>query len=325
MARDTGEENIDPLLARLIRQSETSGGLPLKDVPDGSVVEVHTRNSVYRIAVADRDRARVAIQRIRGNNQFFTNPELVQLRGSTFGGSVLKIGWIGIGMYLELNTPYGIVATSTIRSVVVKNAPAESAELVAAAQKSTPRETTPAEAADRIAAFVRDKFPASLQPAVRRTAQEFSVNGQVFIVSLLEAAHRHGKFDEAQLVIARFMREHWQYQAPEVRGDPHFTRTNAEYIARAYRELKLPPPGEELAVTAPRGAIVVKTRKSTYRLGPADADGMRTVSRDEKPLEFSRCTVAHLAEGQTMVLRPPDHETRGEWHTTPVQTILTTV
>lgn len=52
----------------------------------------------------------------------------------------------------------------------------------------------------------------------------------------------------------------------------------------------------------PTEAFVVRTRNSIYRFGPAEKDGVRTVSRDENPLNFDRCKIWKLEKGGGMTL-----------------------
>lgn len=168
------------------------------------------------------------------------------------------------------------------------------------------------------------------------------MNGQIVIVTLLESAHRHGKFEEAKELIAKFVSEHWGYQAPEVRGDPGFTQKNAWYIERAYQELGLPLPSQEKeladvvddlkgAVNAvvdkalgedciPKKAFVVKTRNSVYRFGKADMEDARSVSRDDRPLDFTRCRIAFLEFGGRMTLDCLDGPHQ-HWYTSTVRVI----
>lgn len=87
------------------------------------------------------------------------------------------------------------------------------------------------------------------------------------IVSLLEVAYRHGKFNAAKQLINKFLQEHWGYQALEVRGDSGFIQKNTWYIERAYKELGIPlpseGPGEKSDISIK--AFVVRTKRSIYR------------------------------------------------------------
>ena len=67
-------------------------------------------------------------------------------------------------------------------------------------------------------------------------------------------------------------------------------------------------------------AMVVKTKNSTYRIGEADENGEREVSRDEKPLDFKRCKVTVLKIGEEMELECVDPQYPA-WFTTTVFSI----
>lgn len=246
MEEHPGEKHIDPRLLSKIKQSEKDGGIFLKDVPNNHIIEAHTQNSVYTIAVIDKEKSKVAIQ---GNNKHLIQPEVCYLRGSTFGGSMIKVGWIGVGMRLEVNLAASrIITTSTIKTVKVKEDAKKAKELVERALATAPKEVTREEVQISIKKFTQDKFPATMKAEVTLIVSAFSLNGQIAIVSLLEVAHRHGKFDAAKKLIDKFMLEHWCYQAPEVRGDPDFTQKNSWYIERAYQELGLSLPSDLLSV-----------------------------------------------------------------------------
>ncbi len=67
----------------------------------------------------------------------------------------------------------------------------------------------------------------------------------------------------------------------------------------------------------PTKAIIVTTKNSTYRFGEANEKGERTVSRDEKPLNSTRCRIVFLALGKDMELECLD----GPLYTTSVRSI----
>lgn len=318
-----GDKHIDPRLLAKIKQSEKDGGIFLKDIPDSYIVEAHTQNSVYTVAVIDKDKSKVAVL---GNNKYLAQPEVCYLRGSTFGGSMIKLGWIGVGMHLEINPAVGgIITTSSIKTVKVKKDAKSAKELVKKALVTAPKEVTREEVENSIRQFVHDKFPVAMKVEVTTIINDFSLNGQIVIASLLWVAHRYQKFYAAKQLIARYMQEHWGYQAPEVRGDPDFTQKNAWYLEQAYKELGLPLLSEEAKLVykdtrIPTKVFVVKTRNSVYRFGKADKNGARTVSRDNKSLNFTRCKIAILAIEQEMKLDCLDGSSPN-WYTTIVRAI----
>jgi len=48
--------------------------------------------------------------------------------------------------------------------------------------------------------------------------------------------------------------------------------------------------------------MIVKTRNSTYRIWGTNKNGERSISRDEKPLDFNRCKIRFLEIGKDMEL-----------------------
>ncbi len=98
---------------RAIIQSEIEGGVFLRELPIGTHLEVETRNRFYELE--NRGSGHVVIS---GHPRFCPRPILVKLNGSTWGGSMMKMQFIGRGMFLEFRHPvYGIIRTSRIQEV----------------------------------------------------------------------------------------------------------------------------------------------------------------------------------------------------------------
>ena len=108
--------NFSDEVNRNIIQSEIEGGVLLRDLPLGAVLEVQTQNHVYRI-VNDRE----GTAWISGHPVFCPDPVLVDIHGSTWGGSMIKEQYIGRGMHLEFGHPdYWQITTSRILDVQEK-------------------------------------------------------------------------------------------------------------------------------------------------------------------------------------------------------------
>ena len=94
-----------------IVQSEIEGGVHLKDVEPGTILEIETENRAYTIQYQGLGRALIS-----GHPVFCPEPILVTIHGSTWGGSMIKTGYIGRGMRLEFCHPtYMPITTSIIR------------------------------------------------------------------------------------------------------------------------------------------------------------------------------------------------------------------
>ena len=93
-----------------IVQSEIEGGVCLDDLSDGVQLEVETQNHWYTILICNRGQ-----QLISGHPQYCPEPVEVRIAGSTWGGSMLKLRFIGRGMRMEFSHPtYHRIVTSRI-------------------------------------------------------------------------------------------------------------------------------------------------------------------------------------------------------------------
>jgi len=100
--------HLDPRLAKMIADQE-GRGVQLSKQPIGTVIEVKTANSFYRIKVLPGNRFEVK------GGTYFPEPTEVTIPGSTWGGSMLKMNWIGLGMHIEFNQ----YTTSEVKSLKI--------------------------------------------------------------------------------------------------------------------------------------------------------------------------------------------------------------
>ena len=105
--------NLGVGVNRNIVQSEIEGGVDLRALPRGAVLEVQTQNRWYRIVHAGWGEAWIS-----GHPQFCPDPVLVRIHGSTWGGSMIKEAYIGRGMRMEFRRPeYLPITTSRILEI----------------------------------------------------------------------------------------------------------------------------------------------------------------------------------------------------------------
>jgi len=94
-------------------QSEVEGGVHLRDLAPGAVLEVQTCQRWYTIVNQGDGEALIS-----GHPQYCPVPVLVKIHGSTWGGSMLKEQFIGRGMHLEFRHPnFQPITTSRILDV----------------------------------------------------------------------------------------------------------------------------------------------------------------------------------------------------------------
>src|SRR5215831_3462991 len=106
--------NLSASINSNIVQSEVEGGVYLPDLPPGAAVEIETRNHIYTLVNCGENAALLS-----GHPTFCPNPVRVSIHGSTWGGSLLKQGFIGRSMHLEFTHPdyRGSITTSRIVDV----------------------------------------------------------------------------------------------------------------------------------------------------------------------------------------------------------------
>lgn len=103
--------NLHPALTQQLQESAILGGIKLEDCPVGTTLEVETQNRTYRLVHTPDTWT------IEGHPKYCPAPTPCRIAGSSWGGGMLKMGFIGRGMCLEFGTASGGVRTSTIQDV----------------------------------------------------------------------------------------------------------------------------------------------------------------------------------------------------------------
>ena len=93
----------------------------LTDMDAFTTLVVRTDNSVYRITILKPHAREVSVQ----GGTFFTERTRACLSGSSFGGSCLKIGWVGLGLHMEFHCADQWTITSQVRAITVEASPTE--------------------------------------------------------------------------------------------------------------------------------------------------------------------------------------------------------
>jgi hypothetical protein len=92
--------NLCDEVNRNIVQSEIEGGVFLEQLPPETVLEIRTKHHRYVAVLLGGDEALIS-----GHPCYCPQPVLVVIAGSTWGGSMLKLRFVGRGMYLEFHHP----------------------------------------------------------------------------------------------------------------------------------------------------------------------------------------------------------------------------
>ncbi len=92
-------------------------GIGLADLDPITTLLVRTENSLYQITVLQPRQTNVLVQ----GGEFFPETTQARLSGSSFGGSCLKMAWVGVGLRMEFHYDGGWIITSRVRSISIQH------------------------------------------------------------------------------------------------------------------------------------------------------------------------------------------------------------
>ena len=95
-------------------QVSTGPGINIRELEPLTTLVVRTCNSIYRLVISHD--TSVIVQ----GGQFFPDAVSGRLDGSGLGGSVIRIGWIGIGLRMEIFARDQRIITSPVRDISIE-------------------------------------------------------------------------------------------------------------------------------------------------------------------------------------------------------------
>lgn len=111
-----GHPNLSNEINAAILKSDIDGGVRWTEVEVGRTARIRTKNTIYVLEKREDGTY------ISGNPKYCLEPTKATISGSTWGGSMIKVGWVGVGMHLEFWTkehPY-VITTSEIQDVILE-------------------------------------------------------------------------------------------------------------------------------------------------------------------------------------------------------------
>ena len=96
----TPHPSLSDEVNRNIVQSEIEGGVSLEGLPPDTVLHIRTQHHFYTVLLLGEGSVLIS-----GHPQYCPQPVQVTIAGSTWGGSMLKMRFIGRGMHLEFHHP----------------------------------------------------------------------------------------------------------------------------------------------------------------------------------------------------------------------------
>ena len=100
-------------------QLRDADGVDVRELVPGTIVIVRTRHSRYHLVVVEPETGRVLVS----GGDWFPEPTEAQLVGATGGGSMLKPGWIGVGLRVELRHMNQPTTTSLVDAITIERSP----------------------------------------------------------------------------------------------------------------------------------------------------------------------------------------------------------
>lgn len=106
--------NLADEINRSIIQSEIEGGVFLNELPPATILQIQTLNHCYTAVLLGGSEALLS-----GHPEFCPEPVQVAIAGSTWGGSMLKLQYVGRGMHMEFHHPAYArpIVTSAIQEI----------------------------------------------------------------------------------------------------------------------------------------------------------------------------------------------------------------
>src|SRR5688500_13430979 len=92
-------------------EAAAGAGVLLRELDPLTSLIVHTRNSRYHVVVSAG--AEIMIQ----GGSFFPEPTAARRDGSSLGSSFLKVGWIGVGLRMEICARGQRIVTTAVRAI----------------------------------------------------------------------------------------------------------------------------------------------------------------------------------------------------------------
>jgi hypothetical protein len=93
---------------------ENVEGVHLRHLPPFTTLLVRTMNSVYRVVLTQGPEVYVQ------GGAFFPEPTSAYLDGASIGGNFLRVGWIGVGLLLEIRSGSRRIITSAVRAISIE-------------------------------------------------------------------------------------------------------------------------------------------------------------------------------------------------------------
>jgi len=105
---------LNPEINKIIEDQDDLGGISVQSLNKGDRIFVTTKHTNYIIEKVKDEEIKIK------GGKYFTEDTEAFLKGSTWGTSLIKLGWIGYNMLMEIHTKNGkILSTSPVKSATI--------------------------------------------------------------------------------------------------------------------------------------------------------------------------------------------------------------
>jgi hypothetical protein len=114
------------LIEDILKKMAENKGFNINELPVGTKVSVNTKNSLYEFVVLEDRYVSIFGGSLKDGGVRFPKPTKVKILGSTYGGSMIRLDWVGEAMFIEFVIEEGPNKNGTILTSSVRNALIES-------------------------------------------------------------------------------------------------------------------------------------------------------------------------------------------------------
>jgi hypothetical protein len=104
-------------LDKTLEISDGLEGVTLRTLKPRDRIHVRTCNSDYDIFLLEPESGRALVR----GGKYFAQPVEATVSGSTFGGCMLKVGWLCEGLQMEFNTNGRRIVTSPVAELCIEH------------------------------------------------------------------------------------------------------------------------------------------------------------------------------------------------------------
>ena len=111
--------SIDPVLDAILKEQKELKGIQVDQLPKGTKINVTTKNSLYKMETLRRNKVYLQGGTCKDGSITFPEKTLAYFLGSNFGGSAIKMGYIGYGLFMEFQIGRRYLITSSTKTVQI--------------------------------------------------------------------------------------------------------------------------------------------------------------------------------------------------------------